>query len=176
MLLDCFSHPPPYIAFLFLIIHAHTGGSRSFFKDVQPKAIKALLAATREKVDLLVATTVSSATAATNEGRKQMSDVGLPGSLETYKTGGLFPENLWLEIERVQMTGGIAELLQRYSDLEISATHSHSTIGEIEESVNREERVDQAFHSRFQEWGAGGGSSMGSGVPSDVLNADIKVW
>jgi hypothetical protein len=31
--------------------------------------------------------------------------IGLPGSLETYKSGGQFPENLWLKIERIQSLG-----------------------------------------------------------------------
>lgn len=77
-----------------------------FFKDIHPKAVKALLVSSREKLDLLLVQTTDSALGATNEGRKELAGVGLPGSLETYKSGGQFPENLWLKIERIQSLGG----------------------------------------------------------------------
>lgn len=106
-----------------------------------------------------------------------MASVGLPGSLEAYRTGGQFPENLWLEVQRVQSLGGVDELNSRYSNLMESADRSEVSMVHVDGSVAREERIDSSFRNRFPEWGAGGGTTVGSGkgTPSSVLNADIKV-
>mmetsp|Transcript_4390 Transcript_4390/g.4529 ORF Transcript_4390/g.4529 Transcript_4390/m.4529 type:complete len:923 (-) Transcript_4390:423-3191(-) len=148
---------------------------KMFFKDIHPKAVKALMVSTREKLDVLLVETTDLAVAATNEGRKQLSGVGLPGSVETYKSGGQFPENLWLKIERIQSLGGQNELNTRFTDLEISAKRGHISMESIEQCVDREERVDDAFRKRFpqlenKDHGVGPVLSR-----SSSLNGDIKI-
>lgn len=103
-----------------------------------------------------------------------MSSVGLPGSLETYMSGGQFPHNLWVEIQRVQTLGGVEELDARNSHLEESAGRSLVSIGYTDDSIAREEKVDSSFRNRFPEWG-GATVVSGKATPSSVLNADIKV-
>jgi hypothetical protein len=139
--------------------------------------MKALIISSKERLDALQLEASSHATSATNEGRKTMASVGLPGSLEAYTTGGQFPENLWLEVQRVQSLGGLDELNSRYSNLMESADRSEVSMVHVDGSVAREERIDSAFRSRFPDWGANGGMAVGSGkgTPSSVLNADIKV-
>ena len=86
---------------------------------------------------------------ATNEGRKQLSSVGLPASLETYKSGGEFPDNLWVSVQRVQSLGGASELTERHTDLEGAAQRAARSIEGIDASIAREERIDFAFRARF---------------------------
>ena len=153
-----------------------TGGekTKSFFTEIQPKALKGLITTTKEKLDALQLEASTLANNATNDGRKTMSSVGLPGSLETYMSGGQFPHNLWTEIQRVQALGGVEELDSRYSHLEESAGRSLVSMGYTDDSIAREEKVDNSFRSRFPEWG-GATVVSGKATPSSVLNADIKV-
>lgn len=152
------------------------GEGKSFFNEIQPKALKALIANTKDQLDTLQLQTCSHATAATNDGRRSMAAVGLPGSLETYNSGGQFPENLWLEVQRVQSLGGVVELESRFKSLQEAAERCEVSLVHIDASICMEERNDAAFRGRFPDWGARG-TSVGStkGVPSNVLNADIKV-
>ena len=82
-----------------------------------PREVIGLIAATKEKLDDLVQQNVTSATDATNEGRKELSSMGLPGAVETHKTGGQLPENLWMKAQRMQTMGGLGALQARYSRL-----------------------------------------------------------
>lgn len=148
--------------------------TKSFFTEIQPKALKGLITTTKEKLDALQLEASTLANNATNDGRKTMSSVGLPGSLETYMSGGQFPHNLWTEIQRVQALGGVEELDSRYSHLEESAGRSLVSMGYTDDSIAREEKVDNSFRSRFPEWG-GATVVSGKATPSSVLNADIKV-
>jgi hypothetical protein len=133
-----------------------------------------LITSTKETLDALQLEASTLANNATNDGRKKMSSVGLPGSLETYMSGGQFPHNLWVEIQRVQTLGGVEELDARNSHLEESAGRSLVSIGYTDDSIAREEEVDSSFRNRFPEWG-GATVASGKATPSSVLNADIKV-
>ena len=57
---------------------------------------------------------------ATNEARSTLSSVGLPGSLEAYKSGGTLPANLWAKIERIQTLGGVVELQRKLRNVNAS--------------------------------------------------------
>ena len=126
-----------------------------------------LLTATRELLDQLLMQATDYAAAATNEGRKQLSLVGLPASLETYKSGGEFPDNLWMSVQRVQSFGGASELTERLTDLEGAAQRAARSIEGIDASIAREERIDLGFRARFP--------SSTKTTPSTVLNGDMKV-
>ena len=80
-----------------------------------PREVIGLIATTKEKLEDLVQQSVSSAIQATNEGRKELSAMGLPGALETHKTGGQLPENLWMKAQRMQSMGGLGSLHARYA-------------------------------------------------------------
>lgn len=138
-----------------------------YFRDIQPKAIRTLLTTTRETLDLLLMQASDYAATATNEGRKQLCAVGLPASLETYKSGGEFPDNLWVSVQRVQSLGGASELSERHKDLEGAAQRAAMSMENIEASIAREERIDLAFRARFP--------SSTRTTPSTALNGDIKV-
>ena len=46
-------------------------------------------------------------------GRKELSSMGLPGAVETHKTGGQLPENVWMKAQRMQSMGGLGSLQTR---------------------------------------------------------------
>ena len=81
----------------------HEKSAAVFFKDVVPREVLALLAATKERLGDVLAHSAGAVTLATNDARYQLSALGLPGSLETHKTGGQLPENLWVKVQRVQV-------------------------------------------------------------------------
>ena len=113
------------------------------FADVLPKEVRSLLTQYRERVSSLVSQTEGTATSASNTGRAALSAIGLPGSLEVYKSGGSFPSNLWKKIQHVQMRGGGGggglgrDLATKVSDLEEVASRARTTIDSIEYSIRR---------------------------------------
>ena len=143
------------------------GTAQEYFRSIQPKAIRSLLITARSTLDLLLMQASDYAVTASNDGRKQLSQAGLPASLETYKSGGEIPETLWGSILRVQNMGGINELNERYNDLESSAARASLSMDNINASIMREERIDNSFRTRFP--------SSVMGTPSTQLNTDIKV-
>jgi hypothetical protein len=133
------------------------GSEPVLFKDVQPKAIRMLIATTRDKLDLLLAETRSLITGAADEGRRRLGSVGLPGSLEADRAVGkagagamsVLPAGLWGQVVRVQSLGGVAELQNRCSDLDGAAKRALSTIESIRAAVERENRMDENFRGMF---------------------------
>lgn len=125
------------------------------FKDVQPKAIRTLIATTRDKLDLLLAETRSLSNGAADEGRRRLGSVGLPGSLEADRAVGkagavsVLPAGLWGQVVRVQSLGGVAELQNRCSDLDGAAKRAQSTMETISASVERENRMEENFRGMF---------------------------
>ena len=165
-LLPCFSMTIIIIFTWFLIaLFIGTGVGTSFFQDIQPKAIKLLILEAREKLEQWLLETSTLATFSTNEGRKKVSAVGLPGSIEIYKSGGKFPKQLLLEIEKLQLLGGVKDLLQRHGELEKNAIRSFLAIDEVDESILKEEKIDILFRSRYSELmsGSGPGSALKNG-------------
>lgn len=84
----------------------------------------------------------------TNTGRATLSSLGLPGSLELYKSGGEFPENLWTKIERVQSFGGMRELNNKIDQLSASSVRARNVVDDIRSSIQREEQLDESFRAR----------------------------
>lgn len=129
------------------------GSEPVLFKDVQPKAIRTLVATIRDKLDLLLAETSSMTIGAADEGRRRLGSVGLPGSLEADKAVGkagagamsVLPAGLWGQVVRVQSLGGVAELQNRCYDLDGAAKRALSTMESISASVERENRMDENF-------------------------------
>ena len=121
-----------------------------------------LIIETRERLEQWLLETSTTATFTTNEGRKKIASVGLPGSVEIYNSGGKFPEQLSYEIERLQAIGDVKDLLQRQSELEQSAVMSFIALDEIDESLMIEERIDNTFRNRYPDTGSGSGSGLGS--------------
>lgn len=141
------------------------------FADVLPKEVRSLLNQYRERVSAVVNQTESAALNATNSGRSSLSAIGLPGSLEVYKSGGSFPSNLWKKIQQLQARcgkgpGGLAgDLASRVEDLERLADRAKSTMDGIEYSLRREESIDGSFRDRFPNY---------SGPSSLHLSEDIR--
>lgn len=113
------------------------------FADVLPKEVRSLLTLYRERVASMVSQVEGTATDSTNKGRAALSAIGLPGSLEVYKSGGSFPSNLWKKIQHVQLRGGggggglASDLATKVQDLEAVASRARATIDSIEYSLRR---------------------------------------
>ena len=112
------------------------------FADVLPKEVRSLLTTYRERVASIVSQTESIATKATDAGRADLASMGLPGSLEVYKSRGTFPSNLWRKIQNVQARGGgasglSADLMTKIEDLERLANRARTTIDSIDYSIRR---------------------------------------
>ena len=116
------------------------------------------------------------ATFSTNEGRKKISSVGLPGSLEIHKSDGQFPKQLLLEIEKLQLLGGVKDLLQRHGEIEKNAIKSFLAIDEVDESMLREEQIDNLFRDKHSDSmsGPGSASKTGSVLQSESKSASLS--
>jgi programmed cell death 6-interacting protein len=121
---------------------------KPFFADLLPKEVKVLVAKHKEAVEMLLRDTTAAASKATNDGRAALSELGLPGSLELYKSGGQLPENLWVKIQRVQTLGGLSELRQKLSGIQMAAERARQTMDSIEVALQREESNDMSFRQR----------------------------
>eukprot|EP00602_Paraphysomonas_sp_CaronLab_P000755 CAMPEP_0185027374 /NCGR_PEP_ID=MMETSP1103-20130426/12346_1 /TAXON_ID=36769 /ORGANISM="Paraphysomonas bandaiensis, Strain Caron Lab Isolate" /LENGTH=1041 /DNA_ID=CAMNT_0027561333 /DNA_START=105 /DNA_END=3227 /DNA_ORIENTATION=+ len=137
---------------------------KPLFAGLLSKNVRELEAAYRQRADELLRNITAAATNATNEGRSSLSAIGLPGSLEVYKTGGVLPDNMWKKVQQVQSMGGLNELKRKYEDLEGLAKRARNTIDGIENSIKREENADRSFRQRYPDC---------TYTPSDRLNAEI---
>lgn len=114
------------------------------FADVLPKEVRSLLTLYRERVASAVSHAEGTATSSTNSGRAALAAIGLPGSLEVYKSGGSFPSSLWKKIQQVHVRAGAqggdglaVRLAERVTDLERLADRARATIDSIEYSLKR---------------------------------------
>lgn len=82
--------------------------------DIVPKAVRLLRGSMRARLDGILSQVTNDAAAASSQGRAALSTVGLPSSLEAYKSGDELPESLWLKIQRVQSLGGKAGLETKF--------------------------------------------------------------
>ena len=119
------------------------------FERVQPSAVIAQLKQTKDKLVALFATVEEVASSASAEGRKQLFCVGLPGSLEAYKSGSAIPESVWATVVRVQSQGGLEEIKHKVADIEACAVRAVSTMDEIKSSMSREETADLVLRERL---------------------------
>lgn len=121
---------------------------KPFFSDLVPKEVKVLVTKYQESTENILRDCSGTASKATNEGRAALSELGLPGSLELFKSGGMLPENLWVKIQRIQSLGGISELNAKYSNLESASARARLTMEAIENSLLRESSQMDAFRQR----------------------------
>jgi hypothetical protein len=135
------------------------------FQALLPKAVRKISAEGRDNMNGILSKATTVASEATNNARASLSAAGLPGSLESYKSGGELPENLWLKIQRVQALGGLRELQSKFDALGNAAQRAILSMSSIDESLMREEQTDDSFRIRFPDCDS---------APSAHINADIK--
>eukprot|EP01041_Mallomonas_annulata_P006038 gene6038-12173_t len=140
-------------------------GEPLLFKDLLPRHSRTLLLRYQEQLEATVTRTAEEAVTASSNARTQLSAMGLPGSLESFKSGGGLPENLWSKVAHTQSKGGLQELHRQYNALEDAAQRASVTASSIEDSLQREEMSDEIFRRHNSQW---------TGTASSVLNQDIR--
>lgn len=103
---------------------------------------------------------------ATNLGKSTLSSVGLPGSLEVVKPESPLPDSIWNKIQKTQTMGGLDRLRVLLEDVKAIARRTVTTMSCIDETLDREIRQDEAFHTRYPPY---------RGALSSSLNQDIKL-
>eukprot|EP01038_Epipyxis_sp_PR26KG_P009367 gene9367-12620_t len=140
---------------------------KPLFGELMPKAVINANIQFFEEVTNIFVISSSEADNASNIARSTLSSVGLPGSLEAVKSDIALPENLWLKIARTQSMGGLAALNSMLDDIENSAKRALLSLSNIDECLDREERIDDSFRLRYSDYNAT--------TKSSVLCADIKM-
>jgi len=135
------------------------------FKDINSKAVQQIKAAVQERVDAVLKSSTIDASNATNEARVVLSSVGLPGSLETYKAGGVLPEALWNKILKARSLCSLPALESKYKELELAAQRATLALNNINDTIQREINSDETFRHQFPQW---------NGITSVTATADIK--
>lgn len=141
-------------------------GSQTLFRYVLPRPVIEANRQFYESVNSLYTSSQTNATNAMNLGKSTLSSVGLPGSLEVVKPENPLPEMLWQKIAKVQTMGGLDRLRSLLDDVKNSARRAVQSMSMIEDTLGREERTDESFHSRYSSYAA----SL-----SSTLNQDIRV-
>jgi hypothetical protein len=75
------------------------------FKAVYPKEIREVKNMAEERLEQLLRVATNEANDLSNEARVILSSVGLPGSVESFKSGGELPSTLWEKVERIKSLG-----------------------------------------------------------------------
>lgn len=122
------------------------------FKGVIPLAARVIASDYRHRVQGDLSSISAEANQATNLSHSLLSDVGLPGSLESYKSGGRLSENLWAKVERTQNQGGLADLLRRQSEVEGKASRASASLEALAERMERERKDDASYRVRYSGW------------------------
>jgi hypothetical protein len=135
------------------------------FKDINSKAVQQVKTAVQERIETALRNATVDSSNATNEARVVLSSVGLPGSLETYKAGGVLPDALWIKISKASSLCSLSALENKYQELELAAQRAASALNNINETIQREINTDENFRSRFPQW---------NGITSVTATADIK--
>ena len=151
----------PYVNYL------GEGSDAVLFERVQPSAVVALLERTKGKLVNLMTAIDEVASSSSAERRKQLFCVGLPGSLEAFKSGLAIPESVWATVVRVQSQGGFEELKHKATDIDGSAARAVSIMDEIKSSILREETANLVFGQRLP--------MIVMQPSSDQLYEDVKV-
>lgn len=141
-------------------------GERVLFAQVLPKAVYEGMRKFDEVRKDLLASTNNSAVNATNYARSSLSSVGLPGSLEAIKSESPLPDSLWAKVQRIQTMGGFARLESTGEELQDTSRRALMSMGNIEDSLNREERKDNTFRSIYPHY---------PGVSSSELTSDVRL-
>ena len=122
--------------------------TQHLFKEFMSKQLITLVNSFKDELNSLTRTQFSEVSKATNEARSTLSSVGLPGSLEAYKSGGTLPANLWTKIERIQTLGGVEELQRKLRNVNGNAESCRDRIQNIDSVLEREEEVDEEFRKK----------------------------
>jgi hypothetical protein len=138
---------------------------KPLFKEVMPKSVRQLRGQMREELVAAQQQAQTDCDAGLASGRQALNAMGLPGSLETYRSGAKLPENLVAKIMRVQEMGGRQELQSKIDDLDAASKRALQSMATIDETLVREEKTDAQFRGRYPTW---------TGVASTVLAADIR--
>lgn len=106
----------------------------------------------KARVQSLVNTVVIEANQATNLASSLLSDIGLPGSLETFKQGGQLSDNLWGKIKKIQMLGGADNILRHQDAMNSKANDAIKAIDELRDCLEAEHHRDNAFRLTHPMW------------------------
>lgn len=140
-------------------------GEKQLFDDFMPREVLALGRKYSEELSCLIRDQTLLAGDQSNLARSSLSSVGLPSSLEAYKCGDSFPPNLWQKIERVQSSGGVAELRRKMQSLNENVRECEAALFNVSAKLRREVDDDELFRTRC----------VGFSAPrSKDLSADIQ--
>ena len=85
------------------------------------------------------------------------------------KSDNDLPDSIWDKIQRAQILGGISAIKTKLNELYNSSNHVKSTLHSIEESLLKEENLDNLFRQKFA-----GNYNLESIIPSIILQRDIR--
>ena len=115
------------------------------FAGVVSKEVRELAADLRNRLMDLVASVAAEVNQAANTASALLSDMGLPGSLESFKAEGGLPDSLWTRVQTVQSVGGMGDLRRRQADVSAKAERAGVSIEQLQRVIERERADDQAF-------------------------------
>ena len=115
------------------------------FAGVVSKEVRELAADLRNRLMDLSASVSAEANQAANAASALLSDMGLPGSLESVKAEGALPDSLWARVERVQAAGCMDDLRRRQADVSAKAERAGVSIEQLQRAMERERADDRAF-------------------------------
>lgn len=75
------------------------------FKDIYPKEVREIKTMAEDRLEQLLRQSTTEANELSNQARMLLSSVGLPGSVESFKSGGDLPDSLWEKVQRIQSLG-----------------------------------------------------------------------
>jgi len=137
------------------------------FSRLLPKRVKELLKNTNNSMRESFMRCQSAVFEANALARNTLSSVGLPGSLEVANAAlsDPLPPSVWARVTRIQEIGGMDRLNAAAEELQEVSRRALATMASIDESLEREDRKDGMFRSRFPSY---------NGVHSSFLTADIR--
>jgi programmed cell death 6-interacting protein len=139
------------------------------FQQILPVEISEVKSSADDRLKEFLRSTTAQANESSNEARVVLSSVGLPGSVESYKSGGDLPESLWEKVQRIQSLGSIASIRNKIQELHATSQRVAISLSNIDDCLNKEESQDVIFRSKHSSYDAA--SSI---VPSKILQKDLR--
>ena len=136
-----------------------------YFASLLPKLVRQIRGEFGNEMDALMTKASLDCGGASTEARTFLSNLGLPGSLESYKSGGQLPEQLYAKIVKMQTLGGLDSLRSRFADKDPMVARIKQSLETINQVLEREEATDLRFHERYTTYRA---------TRSITLTQDIK--
>ena len=115
------------------------------FTGVVSKEVRAMAADLGNRLMDLVAAVSTEANQAANAASALLSDMGLPGSLESFKAEGALPDSLWARVQRAQAAGGMEDLRRRKAEVGAKAERAGVSIEHLQSVMDKERADDRAF-------------------------------